>query len=420
MIGTVIALIFALILHFSTIGQETIPNQPILGLILIAVATVFLIIPTLAIALSWSPMQHAEQQLTPRVSELFLKDRHIKLIGIILTLFPLLTYIMAIDVLFLNNFSKNLLIPAWIVMLGIALDAVWYLLRRVFQNFDPFSVVSMFTKEAEKSIQEDKDEELCSWIEALSEVGMRGLQRSSTSLCIQIDDDLQHIIKLFLKSAKSISHASLDEKIKDGNIDKVSYTLFFFLQRLEMIQNKAIERRVEPVCSHLVTVLGKTVIDAAKYDITMAVYPLHFMGKFAAAAQQNGMAEIGQKAILTLLEVSRTILDEIDVKYVQLEAPFTSIINQMNTITKEMFRKDKTISVKLLTQPFRDLRTFFTSDKMASHQDSPAILQKIDAVLGEYDALDAVLRTMPPIPKVPPQSTESTTIPPAPMEFKEE
>lgn len=403
MFGTVVALVFALILHFSSISQESLQNLPLIGITLVAVATLFLFLPTITIALAWSPLQRAEEQLTPRVSELFLKDRWIYFLTIALLLFPLISYIMAIDVLFLNIFNKKLVLEVWIVLFGISIDALRHILRRVFYYFDPFRVVSLFTHEANVSIQNDREEDLCNWIEALSEVALRGLQRSSTSLCIQVNDELQHIIHVFLKSSKSISHASQDSKKEAGEGDKVSYTLFFFLQRLEMIQDKAIEKKIEPVCSNLVTVLGKTVIDAAKYDITMPGYPLHFMGRFAAAAQQKGMSQVGPKAILTLLEVAKTILSEIDVTYVELEDPFSSIINQMNTITKEMFRQDKTISIKLLIQPFRDLKDLFTSEKMANHQDTPAILQKIDLVLGEYEALETVLRTIPTIPPVPPE-----------------
>lgn len=403
MFGTLIALFFALLLHFSAIGQEALPNLSIMGLILVAVATLFLFLPPLIIGLSWTPLQRAEQTITPRVFECFLKDRTLKIAAFILLFFPLISYIMAIDVLFLNIFNKNILLPAWIILLGVAIDAVYYMLRRVTTYLDPFQVVNLFAHEANRCIQNDREEDLCNWIEALSEVALRGLQRSSTSICIQVNDELQHILSLFLKSNKSIGHASQDAQSKEAGMgDKISYTLFFLLQRLEMINEKAIEQHLEPVCSNLITILGKITIDAAKYDLSMPSYPLHFLGKFATAAQQHGMTQVGPKAVLTLLEVAKTILNDIDVTYAELQEPFFSLISQMNLISKEMFRQDKGMSIKLLTQPFKDLRELFVSEKMSKHQDTPAILQKIDMVLVEYDALDHVLRTMPPMPPLPP------------------
>lgn len=397
MIGTLIALIIALLLHFSSIGQEAMPNLPILGIILIAIATSFLFLPTLVLALAWSPLQNAEHHLTPRISQLFLKDRQMKVIHIVLLLFSLLSYIMAIDTLFLNVFNKNIIISIWIVFLGVSLDVLYHMQRRISAYLDPFHIASMFTHEAQLSIQNDKEEELCDWIDALSEMAIRSMNRSSTSLCIQVNNELQHTMKIFLNSSKSISHSSQKVTEKSEGIDTVSYTLFFLLQRLEMINTKAASQQLEPVCSHMVTVLGKIVIDSAKYDMSMPTYPLHFLGKFAVQAQKRGVSDVGPKAILTLVEVARIILNEIDVTYLELQEPFFSLISQMNDITKEMFREDKTMSIKLLTQPFRDLREMFTSEKMAGQQDTPAILQKIDATLAEYEALESVMKTIPPI-----------------------
>lgn len=400
MIGTLIAIIIALLLDFSSIGRETTPNLTAMGIIIVAAATLFLFLPSLAIAFSWSPLQKAEQNLTPHVIDLYLKDNHLRLLNIILLLFPLVSFAIAIDILFLDLVNKNVMLSAWIILLGISLDALRQLMRRISSYLDPFYVVTYFTHEANKSIQNDRQVDLCNWIDSLSEVAMRSVQRSSTSLCIQVNDELQHIFRLYLQSSKSISHRSVqDQKTKALGIeDWASYTLFFLLQRLEMINTKASEMRLEPICSNIVTVMGKIIIDAAKYDISMPGYPLHFIGKFAVAAQNKGLQDVGPKAVLTLLEVAKTILAEIDVTYAELQEPFFSLISQMNEITKEMFRQDKTLSIKLLTQPFHDLKDLFKSEKMANHQDTPAILQKIDGVLAEYDALENVMRAVPPIP----------------------
>lgn len=400
MIGTVIAVVLALLLHFTNIGRDPLPNVPALGIILITVASLFLIIPTLAIALAWSPLQYAEQSLTPRVTELFRKDYRFKLILLILLLFPLLSFLFAIDLLFLDILNRNVVLPVWLVLFGISIDALYALLKRISAHLDPFQVVEFLGNDAHKNIQESNEIGVCNNIEAQSEIAIHAIQRASTSLCNEVLDSLQNTARIFFESYKSISHpATSDQDKKAGISDTVSYTLFFLLQRLEMINEKAADLKLEPVSSKVITATGKIVIASAKYDMSMPSYPLQAMGKFAIISLRHGVLEVGPKAVSTFLAVARAIVTEIDITYAELQEPFLSLIGQLHEVTKEMFRQDKSINLKVLMQPFLDLKELFQSEKMAAHQDTPVIVNDIDRVLAEYGALAEVMRTMPAIPK---------------------
>ena len=100
---------------------------------------------------------------------------------------------------------------------------------------------------------------------------------------------------------------------------KVSFTLFYLFQRLEMINEKAVEKHLEPISSTVITSLGKIALYSAKYDISLASYPLLFLGKCAKRAQEKGLPEVGVKASLTLQEVGKSIPQEVDVKYLELQ-----------------------------------------------------------------------------------------------------
>lgn len=49
------------------------------------------------------------------------------------------------------------------------------------------------------------------------------------------------------------------------------------------------------------------------------------------------MPEIGVKASLTLLEVSKSIIEEVDYTYADLKDPFFSIINGLEEIARDTF-----------------------------------------------------------------------------------
>jgi hypothetical protein len=401
MIGTLVALVIAIFLHFSEIGRETLPNIGFLGIILITAGTIFLIFPALFLTISWIPVQKAEQNSTPRITELIGKDLHIKIALGILILFPILSYVIAIDVLSLGVFNRNNIVPFWIVLLGISIDAIYYLIKRISSYLDPFQVVEMLAKNAIAGIQQANEKTICNNIDAQSEIAIHAIDRQSTSLSLQSIDALQRTAKVFFESYKSISHPLKDDQDKSLGInDTISYTLFFLLQRLELINEKAASRKLEPICSSIITSTGKITFYAAKYDLSIATYSLQFLGKFALVSLKQGIKETGPKAIITFLTVAESILKDIDITYLELQDPFISLIDQMQEVTKEMFRQDKKIDLALLKKPFLDLKEMFKTEKLSSHQDTPVILQEIDRVLSEYDALAAVMRARPPIPTI--------------------
>ena len=410
MAGTLLSLIIALILVFVPIPYEMIPNPFLISVVMIAVATLFLALLPYGLTLAWNPLQRAEQNSSPRILEMFRKDRHLRLASIWLILFPLIAYVLSLLFISEDNRRNIILLAIWLVLLGITRDATMHFIKRIYGYLNPFTSVEMFTREAKECIQDEKELDLCDRIDGIAEISLKAINKSSSSLANNALNQLQQIARLFLSSSKSISHHEQDSQTKAlGITDKVSYTMFYLYQRLELIFRKALEQKLEPICSHILTLFGKISIDAAKYDMSMAGAPLHSIGKLAKEAQDAKMGDIALKASCTLLEVAKVILNEVDITYLELQEPFLSIINSLEELTKGAFKQDKTINIELLKQPFYELKELFTTEKAASHQDTPIIMQNIDRVIGEFSALELVLRTIPKIPEIP----ESDTAPPS-------
>lgn len=402
MFGTILSLFVAIFMLFHPIPPDASLGINAMGVILMIIATLFILHANGIFAMAWGPLQLVEQNLTPRTLDILRKDLNLNVSYHWLYVFPLATFVIASDMMFFNIVQKNILLSIWILFFGISLDFMQYYQRRILSYLNPFSVVEMFTKNAEESVRNEHELELCNWIDALAEIALKSIQKHSTSLGTHAINEMPVIAKTFLESSKSISHHEQDAETKALGIqDKVSFTLFYLFQRLEMLNNKGLENRLEPICSSLVTVLGKISIYAAKYDLTMTSYPLHFIGRFAHQAQENKMQDVALKTNFILLEIAKTIITEIDVTYQELKDPMLSIITHLNEIAKETFRQDKNTNINILIQPFRDLKELLNNPRIASHQDLPIIQQNLDRVLGEFAALEAVLKTIPPIPQVP-------------------
>lgn len=400
MIGTLFSIILAILLWFNPHIHELNPEMMTRVLMISASLGLLLLLP-LGFMFSWVPLQKAEMNSTPRVLEMFHKDKRVLLTSSWLVVFALATFAFASDIIFPSLSQKPWFFPAWIVLLGISTDAILGFLKRVLSYVNPFAVIKMFTKQAKVDIQNNRELDLCDSIDALAEMSIKGIEKHSTSICHAALEEEQQIIKQFLLASKSIAHVTQDAETKSmGITDKVSYTLFYLYQRLDIIFGKALKNQLEPTCSNIITLLGKISIDAAKYDVSLASAPLRFIGKCGKRAQDQGLEESAVTASCVLLEVAKEMISEIDLTYYEIKDPFLSIINGLEVMSKEAFKRDKTMNITLLMQPFKDLRTLFENEKIKTHQDTPVIVQNIDRVLGEYEALLIVMNTIPPVPKI--------------------
>lgn len=400
MIGTLFSAFLALIIALAPLFLNLPAIDPsFLSGMMIGVALLLFFLFYYIITASWSPLTSAEQTMTPRVTEMFQKDWHLSYLYTWTGFFTLISLALAFEISYLNLVSFHYALALWIFLLGLSLDALHLLTYRLSSYFNPSAVVRLFAEKAKSCIRNDKGSELLEWVDALAEVGHRAIERSNVSLCTAAMDEIPPIAKGFLESSRSIGHLDLNTK-EIGNFDHVSYTLFYILQRLEFINDYAIEKGFENVCSAMISCVGKTAIYASKCDLTLATYPLHSLGKIAKSAQSHDMPEVGVKAILMLTEIAKVILTEIDITYMEIKDPFLSIISNLEEITKETFLKDKSINIKVLIQPFQELKLLFSTDKAANHQDAPLIIQNIDRVIGEYESLELVMKTIPPIPKI--------------------
>ncbi len=398
MLGTIVSIIIAALLLVLSSQREILIDWNAWAIVMVASSLFFLLILFLMQNSFLSSLQKAENNFTPRVITLFHQDRYLKLIKRWFYLFPLITFGLSLLLFFFDARYKLYIFACWIILLGISTDFISHIVKRTLVYLNPFSVVQMFGQAAHTSIRNGREGDLCDWIDALSETALKAIQRLNSSLCNEALNELQLITKSYLHASKSIGHPTENGDLKKMSIsDQVSFTLSYLFERLQLINEKALEKRLAISCSKVVTTLGKIAVHAAKADISLASYPIYFLGACAKQGQEKGMANIAQIATATLLEVAKTIPQEIDVTYLELKDPYLTLITQMHELATESFKQDKNISISNLKQPFKELQAIFNADNLAKHQDTPVILDAINQVLAEFDTLELVLRTIPPL-----------------------
>lgn len=403
MFGSLLSLLLVAMIIFLPLPVGISPLSTSSLILLSTLPFVLFLTHLFLMASAFRPLQKSEQNLTPRVIELFKKDTHFKIVHIVILGFALTSLFLMFESPLLDSISPRALIVMWLLLFGISCDLIMHSIKRTLAYLNPLSAIKMFSQAARLSVANNHDEELCDWVDALAEISIKSINRLSSSVCNYTIGEMTDVLRLFLESSKSISHPIQEptNKLSDGK-DDISFTLLYFLDRFELLYKKALEQNVESVCSSIITSVGKIAIYAAKCDLSLMSYPAYLIGKLSRRAQEHKLSDIALKGTCTLVETSKIIVNDIDLTYMELQDPFLSVLTQLNEIAKESFRQNKNSNIKLLVQPIQDLRNLFQEGKIQTHRDAPLILSAIDAILAEWDSVDAVMRTMPVIPLAPP------------------
>lgn len=398
MIGTLFSIFIGIALYFFPFPEKGIEASTPLVVILFIVASLFLVVQTAITLFAWGPMRRLEDALIPHVVDSFKSDRNLKVTNFFLLFFLLFTYLISIDLLIFHVFPVQYSLIFWTLALGVAVDLMHHHLSRTLDFLSPLHVLEHHHQKTLECIAKSQEVELCQWIDAFSETSLKALESGSYSLSQGALEKLQLTAKNYLEVAKGITYHEDEGNGKFGGSDHVSYTLFYLFQRLEQVFFQALAEHVEPICSQVITVLGKITLHAAKYDMSLASYPLHYLGKFASIAQEDGLDEVANRATATLTLVAQVIVDEVDFQYVEIKEAFLSIITTLHELAKGTFRKDKEMNIELLVQPFEELLLLFKSEKVSKHQDGQALVFNTQNVINEFAALESIMRTVPNIP----------------------
>lgn len=346
MLITLCAILIAFLMGFLTPVTIDFDAQ-ILTIIILVGGTTILTSVVLLNSFILLPFSNLEQKLIPNLTNLVRHDRPLALSRLYLFLFTLISYICVAFVSRIQNVQyQDWFFLIWLIFFGIALDVFRDSWRRLLNFLNPTFLVNRISKEAVRSIQNDQDVDFWNSLDSLSEIAFKGVENSKVALSTQTLQTFPSIIESFFASSKSISHISHDLEMKQSMGDEASFTIFYLLQRLELIFDKALRERMETVCRQMIMTLGKIIIHCAQYDVSLVSFPIHFLTKFGLKAQQHHFYEVAELTTSTLLEISKTILTEIDVTYMELQEPFKAIVNGLSALARGAFKKERIQTLK--------------------------------------------------------------------------
>lgn len=344
---------------------------------MVGISLLLLLINVLINCFAWGALQKAAKASTAAILHLYENDRKMSFSLGLAFLFPLISLSLSLPTLYFEIGELRYWYATWVLFLGVNLTTTLYAISKVSKYLNPYSVTKFFMDKRYKL-------DFTTRVDALSEVAIKGINSSNPSLVIESIDNLQNML---------CQAAWKDQNIKQ----QLNYEILYTLNLLELLHEKALDRKMEPVCSKLITTLGKLSLKITQYDPLLGNYPVHFIGKFAIAACDAKLMSVPEKATCTLLEVGKSIFEIENVNNLKLDEIYFSIIQSMDKIAKKIFQNDKTTNISLLIQPFQELKNVFEKGKGASYPNKTFIVGELDRVINQFEQLQLVMRTIPPI-----------------------
>lgn len=360
---------------------------------IVFLATVFLNVFLLA------PLSHLEQNLVPRLLRHVAKDVRLRFSLIFLFAFVLVSFSCVALVSRIlpgsSSYAQDEFFILWMILFGVALDVLKDCLKRYTHLLSSDFQVTQRTNEAISAIRSGRSVSLLNDLDDLAVIASSSVEKSQLSLAALVLQNFPVILTAYFDSTKSIGQPLEQEMKKPEKGDETSFVLFYLLQRLELINDKALRERQETICRQMIMTLGKIIQSAAKFDLSLVSFPTHFLAKFGLKSHQHAFGEVGQLTISTLLEISRTILQDTDISYAELLDPFKSIVNGLAAMLRSEFKRHREMNISVLIDPLKTLKKLFQNEKVARHRDTPAILQLIDGCIEEFSVLQQAIRSEP-------------------------
>ncbi|MBA3720823.1 MAG: hypothetical protein H0W88_00305 [Parachlamydiaceae bacterium] len=401
MLITALSLVIALGMVFFPDLYPINLNFTGLSILITLIGVAILFSYTLINSILFIPIQRLEQKLIPGLMGIFHYNKKWRISRLIVFLFSFVTFILALVFASVDIPEKHFYMAVWILGLGISIDLIRDSLKQATEVLNPLNAVEQIKDDAIQAIKNSDDKLLWSSIDALSEIALRSAETSKIALCTTTLNTFPPILRAFFDASKSISHRSQDAEIeKNTGVDEASYTIFYMLQRLELVNSKALQNNLTSICNQIITVLGKIILHCAQLDLSLVTFPTHVLGKFALKALQLRFDDVAAIATSTLLATTKTIVNEVDLTYMELVEPFNTITDNLDAIAQSTFKKDKTINIKLISQSLKDLKEVYQSERLANHRDTSVIIQHVDNKLAEFDALEQIMHTIPSIPNL--------------------
>lgn len=361
---TILGILMASILYLPS-AQQAIAQFNNVDTILIAMGGMIGTMIALVFTLSIIPIQRAVETFSPSVTWMYRNDRVTQFIYIVLALFCLLSFLLAIENVIQVN--KALLLPVGIAIVGASFDLLRWHYRRISQMLDPGEAIKRLTAEIEKHISrtqqrlsrlaqiqldmmteeqkrkqskrqiesafymslKDYNNQINRWTGELAEISYKAGGKNEVYTSELAIVALVRIACHYLDVRKDnmIVYSSPDEYFLSLESD-VNAVLTPIYEHMKNINRSAVILKAETSCIHIVRALGRIASHTAslkspafqEYSVPITNLPLGYLKECILSAQRNGLDDVVLQGSREVLNVTRSAPHNVQITDVYLPA----------------------------------------------------------------------------------------------------
>ena len=341
---------------------------------------------------AWNNIQNVERATNAEILDVFTKKSLKKPITWFLTFFLFFTLFVSLYADQLPFRSNSWLLSLWIIFTGLILDSFQIYLKQIYKYSSIHEVINSQVNRLNLANDSSIDQDCRNVIDTVTSIAMKGLYVNNFLIVQEALEQFTLISKKYLPFAfknKEKYHSS-----------ETGYTIYYLLDRLELLNNLAIQKNLSTICSSIISTTGKIILECSKTVFSSTPLAINTLGKITLKGQSHNIPDIGLKGSLTLLEIAKILIFDHDLHNKEIKETFIALSNNLEEITKEIFKKNKSIDFTVLMSPLQELKILLSHDNLQKHQDIIAILQNLDRIFAEFTSLELVMKTIPPIPKL--------------------
>ena len=391
---TILGVLLAIIL-FSPFAQQAISQYKNVDTLFIAIGGMIGTMIALVFTLSIIPIQRAVETFSLSIAWMYRNDRVTQFIYIVLSLFCLLSFVLAIENIFQTK--KSLLLPIGIFVVAVTFDMLRWHYRRISQMLTPRDAIERLTSKVYEYInntqqrvsqfaqiqwkmltEEQKGNQtkeqietdlyrafrnhyypINNWTSELAEISYKAVGKNeiySSELAIAA---LVRIACHYLDTRKGnmIVYPSSDALFLSSESD-VNSVLSPIYEHLKNINRNAVTLKAETTCIHVVRAFGRIASHTAslkspafqEYTIPITGLPLGYLEECILSAQRNGLDDVvlqGSREVLNVTKSAPNNVQITDVYSPAIEA-WNSMILTILVTGKGVFANEITKDLMVL------------------------------------------------------------------------
>jgi hypothetical protein len=295
-----------------------------------------------------------------------------------------LRFLLVVPLFFLLPLFSKAPFIATLLIAGISIDLFAAFFKRLAAYFNPSKMLALFVKQAVNAWQK---KELKTWQNLMNELSqkvVRALEKNSIPLALQQ-----------LEAMASIE-AALLEKAPPNEQEMIPFSIGVLMENLHAIEKKIFELKNTIALDHLLALMNKLLLKAARVDLNFALVPLHYVKAWTLEAIPKLEGDTSIKVTLGLVEVFKELSLLKDFQKKEIKTLGVPLLMALEEISKETFKKNKSVQFTLLLAPFQEIGGLVEKPPYNTHPDTSFLKQQLRRIMEEFAALETVMLTVPP------------------------